>query len=107
MRRRVYDIAHARAGDKGNSINIAVIARKDSGYYELLEYLTPEIVFKTFSHLADGPVERYELPNILSFNFLINNLKGGSVTNTLAMDTHGKSLSYLMLSIELPSNLSV
>jgi len=51
---------------------------------------------------AKGPVTRYELPRLRALNFVIENALGGGVTISLALDAHGKSLSYLMLDIELP-----
>ena len=107
MSLQLYDIAHARAGDKGNCINISVIAREKQNYALIVKHLTSEIVFDTFSHLAHGPVTRYELPKLIALNFVIENLRGGGVTSTLAMDIHGKSLSYLMLSIKFPDNISI
>ena len=56
----VYDIAHCRAGDKGNTSNISVIAYDDRHYPLLREHLTPERVMRAFAHIAKGPVTRYE-----------------------------------------------
>jgi hypothetical protein len=98
----VYDIAHCRAGDKGNTSNISVIAYDDRHYSVLREHLTPERVMRAFAHIAKGPVTRYELPNLRAFNFVIENALGGGVTISLNLDVHGKSLSTVMLEIELP-----
>jgi hypothetical protein len=99
---KVYDIAHCRAGDKGNTSNISVIAY-DARHYELLEaQLTPERVMQAFGHIAEGPVTRYALPRLKAFNFVIENALGGGVTISLNQDVHGKSLSTVMLEIELP-----
>lgn len=100
----VRDIAHARAGDKGHSVNVSVIARDAADYERLVRDLTEERVMATYAPLADGPVRRYALPNLLALNFVINNLRGGGVTATAALDIHGKSLSSLMLTISLPGN---
>jgi len=54
-----------------------------------------------YSHVAKGPITRYELPNLKAFNFVIENALGGGVTISLAQDAHGKTLSYIMLDIEL------
>jgi len=51
---------------------------------------------------GDGPVKRYELPKLQALNFVIEEALGGGVTRSLAQDAHGKSLSSLMLTIELP-----
>jgi hypothetical protein len=98
---RVYDIAHGRAGDKGNTSNISVIAYDDAGWEILREQLTERVVVKAFAHLATGPVRRYELPKLHALNFVIEGALGGGVTRSLAQDAHGKSLSSLMMTIEL------
>ena len=60
---RVYDLAHSRAGDKGNTSNISVICY-DAKHWEFLEReLTPERVADAFRHLAKGPVRRHPLRN--------------------------------------------
>ena len=61
---RVYDIAHSRSGDKGNTSNVAVIAYDDSGWDKLRRHLTAERVMEAYAHLAKGPIRRYELPKL-------------------------------------------
>lgn len=101
---RVYDLAHARAGDKGNTSNISVTAYDQAGFQVLQRELTPEVVLAHFRHLGAGPVRRYELPQLRALNFVIENALGGGVTRSLAIDPHGKSLSALMLTITLPGH---
>ena len=98
---RVHDLAHSRAGDKGDTSNISVIAYDESGWKILREQLTPERVMRAFAHVAKGPVQRFELPKLRALNFVIEGALGGGVTRSLAQDAHGKSLSSLMLTIEL------
>ena len=99
--KRVYDLAHSRAGDKGDTSNISVIAYDESAWKILREQLTPERVMRAFAHVAKGPVRRFELPKLRALNFVIEGALGGGVTRSLAQDAHGKSLSSLMLTIEL------
>ncbi len=99
----VYDLAHARAGDKGNTSNIAVVAYDAAGWELLRGELTSERVLAVYGHVARGPVRRYELPQLRALNFVIENALAGGVTRSLAQDMHGKSLSTLMLTIDLPS----
>ena len=98
---KVYDLAHSRAGDKGNTSNVAVIAYDETGWKYLQEHLTADRVMKAFAHLAKGPITRYELPRVMGLNFVIEGALGGGVTRSLAQDAHGKGYSYLMLDIEL------
>ena len=99
---RVYDIAHSRAGDKGDTSNISVIAYDAAAWEILRTQLTSDRVMAVFGHIAKGPIRRYELPKLQALNFVIDHALGGGVTRSLALDAHGKSLSSLMLTIELP-----
>lgn len=98
---KVYELAHCRAGDKGNTSNISVIAYDERAWNILREQLTPERVMQAYEHIAKGPITRYELPKLRALNFVIENALGGGVTVSLALDAHGKSLSYVMLDINL------
>ncbi len=99
--RIVRDIAHARAGDKGNTSNINVWAY-DAADYELLKRtLTPERIKQTFPHLIRGTIERYELPHLAGLNFVLQEALEGGVNASLNLDSHGKSFSYLLLGLEL------
>jgi hypothetical protein len=102
MTLRVWDIAHCRAGDKGDTSNISAIAYDAAGWTILREHLTEARVMAAFAHIARGPVRRYELPKLQALNFVIEGALGGGVTRSLAQDAHGKSLSSVMLAIELP-----
>jgi hypothetical protein len=104
MPQRVYDIAHSRSGDKGNTSNVAVIAYDDVGWDTLRRHLTAARVMAAYAHLAKGPVRRYELPNLRALNFVIENALAGGVTRSLRLDPHGKSLSSIVLAIELPED---
>ena len=73
---RVYDLAHSRAGDKGDTSNISVIAYDEAGWTILLEQLTEERVMQAFAHIAKGPVRRYELPRLRALNFVIERALG-------------------------------
>ena len=104
MTTRVHDLAHARSGDKGNTSNVAVMAYDEAGWVRIHKHLTAERVMAAFAHLADGPVIRYEVPNLRALNFVIEKALAGGVTRSLRLDPHGKTLSALMLCIELPDD---
>src|SRR5262249_17617604 len=89
---------------KGNTSNISVIAYNEAAWRVLSEQLTPQRVLAAYGHLAKGPVRRFDLPNLRALNFVIENALGGGVTRSLRQDMHGKSLSSLMLTIELPGH---
>lgn len=101
MKVRLIDIAHARSGDKGDTGNVGVIARRKEYYPILVKYLTKERVAAHFKGLALGPVERFELPNLWALNFLLHHALGGGGTTSLKHDAQGKTLSSAMLRMEL------
>lgn len=98
---RLHDIATSRAGDKGNTAQVAVIARRPEDYPLLLEQLTAERVAAHFSGVATGPVTRHEAPGLNALVFLIGGALGGGVSISLASDPHGKAFSSLILMMDI------
>jgi hypothetical protein len=98
---RLHDIATARAGDKGDTAQVAVIARRPEDYPLLVERLTAERVTAHFAGIAAGPVVRHEAPGLNALVFLIGGALGGGVSISLASDPHGKSFSSLILMMEI------
>ncbi len=96
------DVAHARAGDKGRLVNVSVIATDERDFPWLVEVVTAERVRAHLGTLIDGEVRRYLLPEIAAMNFVAARPAGESVTRSLALDAHGKSLSSALLEMELP-----
>jgi hypothetical protein len=96
------EIAHARTGDKGDTCNISLIAFDARDYPRLRAHVSPERVKALFAGVANGDVTRYELPQLGALNFVITGALGGGVTRSLALDAHGKSLSALLLTTEIP-----
>jgi hypothetical protein len=96
------DIAHSRAGDKGNISNISVIAYDPKDYPLLEKHVTTERVREHFSDIVQGEVQRYTLPALGALNFVLHDALTGGVTRSLALDAHGKSLSSAILSLEIP-----
>jgi hypothetical protein len=99
---RLRDLAHGRAGDKGRRVNLSVIAFDPADYTRLVRDVTAERVRSHLSDLIAGPVVRYELPHLAALNFVLERPAGGGVTETLALDPHGKSLSAAILDLEMP-----
>ena len=101
MKLRLIDIAHGRSGDKGNSANIGIIARKPEHYPLIVKYLTADRVRTHFEGICFGPVERYELPNLGALNFVLQDALGGGGTRSLRNDSQGKTFASVLLRIEL------
>ncbi|MDR6582261.1 hypothetical protein HBH1_02257 [Herbaspirillum sp. BH-1] len=98
---QLRDIAHSRAGDKGDISNISVIAYRIEDYALLERELTVERVRAHFAGVVRGEVVRYALPQLGALNFVMQRALGGGVTRSLALDAHGKALSGVMLGMEL------
>ena len=96
---KLYDIANARSGDKGNRLNIAVVCRDPAHYPDVARQLTPDVVASAFAGRKPTQVVRYDLPNLAAFNFVLDDVLEGGVNASLGLDGHGKSLSYLLLDI--------
>lgn len=101
MRIRLIDIAHARSGDKGDTVNIGLIAREARYYPILVREVTPERVKEHFRDLCRGEVERFELPNLGGLNFLLHESLGGGGTVSLRVDAQGKTFSAGLLRMEI------
>lgn len=101
MKRLLRELAHARAGDKGNTSNISVIAYDPADYERLRRQVTPERVKAHFTGVVRGDVERYEVPRLAALNFVLHEALAGGVTRSLSLDPHGKSLSSWMLALEI------
>ena len=94
-------ISHARAGDKGNRSNISVFVYDNKHYSLLVDQLTPERLKQTFEPLFRGQIRRYLLPQLYGLNFVLDEALEGGVNESLNLDSHGKSWSSLILSLEI------
>ncbi len=103
MSRRVQlrEIAHARAGDKGNRSNVAVYAYEQRHFPAIEAQLTPERLQAEFPRLLKGPVQRFALDRLGALNFVMDQALEGGVNESLNLDAHGKSWSFLVLGLEV------
>jgi hypothetical protein len=104
---RLRDVAHSRTGDKGTLLNCSVITFDERDYAWLVAVVTAERVRQHLGSLIHGDVTRYLLPAVGAMNFVLSRPPGHSVTRTLALDAHGKTLSSLLLEMELPDRPDV
>lgn len=98
---RLRDVAHTRAGDKGNGLNISVIPYRQSDYIFLKEQLTAEKVKHFFRDMCKGAVIRYEIDGLSSLNFVLEHALDGGSCRTLGLDALGRSTALALLEIEL------
>lgn len=97
----LYDYAHARTGDKGNKVNISVIAYRPEDYELLVQQVTEARVAQHFAHRKPTKVVRYLLPLLGAMNFVIDDVLDGGVNDSLNLDMHGKALSFHLLTLDI------
>ena len=97
----LHRAAHGRTGDKGNRSNISVIAWDVELYPLIVEQITETVVAQQFAHRRPTGVSRYLLPKLHAMNFVVDDVLDGGVNDSLNLDSHGKSLSYLLLELPL------
>jgi hypothetical protein len=107
MRIKLDEIAHARSGDKGDASNVGLIAATPELYEVLRAQVTAERVKEHFREVCRGPVQRYELPNILALNFILHDSLGGGGTESLKTDAQGKTHAQglLQMEVDVPDEL--
>ena len=101
MKKKLYDIAHSRAGDKGNTLTLSLIPYREDDYELLCREATAEKVKEHLKEIIQGAVVRYELPKIKALQFVCEQALSGGVTTSLVMDKHGKTLSYALLEMDI------
>lgn len=100
-KQRLIELAHARSGDKGDRVNIGLIAKRSEDYPILVREVTAERVKEHFSAVCKGKVERFELPNLEAMNFLLYDALDGGGTMALKADPQGKTYSTALLRMEI------
>ncbi len=98
---QLRDIAYARSGDKGDVINIGVMAKDAESYALLKKHLTAAVVRDYFREIVKGDVTRYDMDNLESLQFVMTQALGGGATQTLMMDQTGKAYAPNLLRLVL------
>ncbi|CAK9180063.1 unnamed protein product [Ilex paraguariensis] len=113
----LYNVAHSRAGDKGNDAHLSIIPHFLPDVERLKMIITPQWVKEVVSDLLipsslpnPDEIERtkkwvdehvtleiYEVRGIHSLNVVIRNILDGGVNSSRRIDRHGKTLSDLLL----------
>lgn len=95
----LHRVAHSRAGDKGNRLNMSLIPYRPELYAIIAEQVTAERVLGLFTHRGATTCVRHELPLIHSFNFVVDEVLEGGVNGSLNLDGHGKTNSFRLLAL--------
>jgi hypothetical protein len=95
----LHAIAHSRAGDKGNRVNMSLMPYDPAHYAVIAEQVTEERVLALFRHRGATRCRRYALPKLHAFNFVVDDALEGGVNASLNLDGHGKTSSFRLLAL--------
>jgi hypothetical protein len=103
----LHALAHARTGDKGDRLNISLIAYAPELFPSLRESVTEDVVRALFAHRRPTAVQRFIVPSLYAMNFVLDGVLDGGVTQALNVDSHGKTQSFRLLGhvISVPDEL--
>lgn len=97
-------LCYGRSGDKGNTVNIGLVARKPEYLPFLRAAVTESAVADYFAHAIDatsGRVTRYDLPGVHAMNFVMTSALGGGGTSSIRVDSLAKGFAQQLLSMEI------
>ena len=108
IRAQLIRLAHGRSGDKGDTVNVGVIARHPDLFPVIQEQVTVDRVRQHFGTMVQGKVERFDLPNIWALNFLLHGALDGGGAVSLMTDAQGKTFStaLLRMEVDVPDDLT-
>jgi hypothetical protein len=106
---RVGDIAVGRAGDKGDMLDLTLVAQDEATYQLLSKALTTEAVAPMLNKVVPGPVLRYDLPGLKALKFVMPEALPGGVYATLRPGLHWqKAAIWLLLDLDIdPDTLAL
>jgi hypothetical protein len=92
-------LAFTRSGEKGETINIAVIARKPDYLPTLRAALTESAIAAWFTDLFDGKahVTLYDVPGIHAINIVLDGALPGGINASQRLDPAAKSIGQRLL----------
>ena len=97
----LYDIAHGRSGDKGDTSNVCVFARKREYYNIIKREVTPENLKEYFGDMVKGDIIRYDVESLGGMNFVMHHALGGGATMSLRLDSLGKSMGSAVMRMRI------
>jgi hypothetical protein len=99
---RIGDIAAGRAGDKGDMLDLTLVAQDDAAYRLLENALQPDAVRAMLGQVVPGPVQRYLLPGLRVLKFVLPQALPGGVYASLRPGLHWqKAAIWLLLDLQI------
>ncbi|QJB70852.1 DUF1446 domain-containing protein [Parasphingorhabdus halotolerans] len=90
-------LAFARSGEKGEMINIAIIARKPENLASLRSSLTEASLTDWFTDLGRFTVTTYDVPGIDAFNITLDGALPGGINQSQRLDPAAKSIAQRLM----------
>jgi hypothetical protein len=108
VRLALRELCGYRAGDKGDTSDVALFAYDDDTYALIVSEVTAARVKEHFGAMVRGEVLRYEVPNVRALNFVLRGALGGGGPRSLRSDNLGKTLggALVRLAIDVPDALA-
>jgi hypothetical protein len=97
----LIEIAHGRSGDKGDTSNVGIVARKAEDWPLLRYLLRPENVQTYLAHLVKGEVHTFELPQVQAFNLVMKEALDGGGMTSMRNDPLGKGMAQVLLNMKI------
>lgn len=94
---KVWELAAGRAGDKGDALDLSIVARDADGYAVLERALTEETVGAALNRVAPGSVIRYKVPGLLALKFVAPHALPGGVYASLHAGLHWQKAAIWVL----------
>ena len=99
---RVGDLASGRAGDKGDVLDLTLVARDEAAYTLLARALDAESVRRELNRVVPGPVQRYDVPGLRALKFVAREALPGGVYASLRPGLHWlKAAIWLLLDLTI------
>lgn len=98
---RLINLAYARSGDKGNHVNVGIIAREPEYFAYIKKSLTIDKLSSFFKNGTKKSIVCWELPKIYGLNFLVKNSLGGGGMSSLLLDPQGKAYAQYILNAKI------
>jgi|LauGreDrversion4_2_1035121.scaffolds.fasta_scaffold217193_2 hypothetical protein len=106
---RVGDIAVGRAGDKGDMLDLTLVAQDEAAYELMSQALTTKALAQMLNKVVPGPVLRYDLPGLRALKFVLPEALLGGVYASLRPGLHWqKAAIWLLLDLDIhPETLAL
>jgi hypothetical protein len=95
------DLAFTRSGEKGETINIGVIARQPEYLPILKGALTPDALRAYLPDLGNFSVTIYDLPGIHALNVVLDGALPGGLNASQRLDPAAKSIGQRLAGMKL------